>query len=241
MNIKQIVTVVLCLLLCLSSAGCGKDKQSDPAKLQTPQYSVDEPAEIEISPEEEIHTAEKGIKIINPILIIDESVPNEVLPAVDTSLTPETAWDDDAIITWNAFTLPEKAAFDDGSIGILSVPQIGLTVKVYESDDQMEDMDKGAAHFKSTSAWDGNVALSGHNRTVSGTGAYFRDLHKLSVGDTLLYKTALGEREYRVTTVKTISDEDWSSLSRTTDNRLTLITCVNDNAAKRLLVQAVQR
>ena len=104
----------------------------------------------------------------------------------------------------------------------------------------MEDMEKGAAHFKSTSAWDGNVGLSSHNQTPSGRGAFFRDLHLLSVGDTLIYRTALGEREYRVTAIRNISDEDWSLLSRTADNRLTLITCVNDNPSRRLAIQGVQ-
>lgn len=241
MSIKRFGAVLLCLLMCLTAAGCGGNKEPDPATLQTPQYSVEEPAEIGPPLEEEIHTADKGTKIITPAAVEDEKKTDDVVPAAAVVLTPETVWAEDAVVTWNAFTLPEKAAFDDGSIGVLSISKIGLSVKVYESDDQMEDMDKGASHFKSTSAWDGNIALSGHNRTASGYGAYFQDLYKLSAGDTLVYKTALGEREYRVTTVKTIGDEDWSYLSRTPDNRLTLITCVNDNAAKRLLVQCVQQ
>jgi len=238
MNIEKIGILCMSLLICFAAAGCGKEKEPDPSALQTPQYSVEESGIPEPPTEDEIHTADKGVKVIMPVSVTDEVAPLDALPA---AITPETVWTNDAVVTWNAFTMPEKAAFDDGSIGDLSIPKIGLTVKVYESDDQMEDMSKGAAHFKSTSAWDGNVGLSGHNRTVSGYGAYFKDLHKLSVGDTLVYKTALGEREYRVTLVKTIGDADWSYLSRTTDNRISLITCVNDNAAKRLLVQAVQQ
>ena len=241
MSIKRIGTVLLCLLMFLATAGCGRDKEPDPSTLQTPQYGVEEPTEIEPPTEEEIHTADKGVKVITPTPIAEESVSLEALAATAVALTPETVWAEDSVVTWNAFTMPEKAAFDDGSVGVLSIPKIGLTVSVYESDDQMSDMTKGAAHFKSTSAWDGNVGLSAHNQTVSGYGAYFKDLHTLAVGDTIVYKTTLGEREYRVTTVKTIGDEDWSSLSRTADNRLTLITCVNNNAAKRLLVQAEQR
>ena len=241
MNLKKIGAVGLSMLLCVSTAACGKDKEPDPADLQTPQYSLGQSAELELPAEDEIHTSDQGVKVILPVIVVAKQNAETATaqPAMAAALTPEEVWAQDSVVTWNAFTLPENAAFDDGSIGTLSISKIGLTVKVYESDDQMEDMEKGAAHFKSTSAWDGNVGLSGHNRTASGYGAYFRDLHKLSPGDALVYKTALGEREYRVTTVKTIGDEDWSYLSRTTDNRLTLITCVNDNAAKRLLVQAV--
>jgi len=242
MNIKRFGTVLVCLLICLSAAGCGEDKEPDPSTLQTPQYSLGQSAEPMPPNEDEVHTADQGVKVIAPIAIAEENSPLEALGATATALTPETVWVEDSVVTWNAFTLPEKAAFDDGSVGVLSIPRIGLTVSVYESDDQMADMTKGAAHFKSTSAWDGNVGLSAHNQTTSGYGAYFKDLHTLAAGDTIVYKTSLGEREYRVTTVKTIGDEDWSYLSRTADNRLTLITCVNNyNVAKRLLVQAEQR
>jgi len=237
---KKYLIFLLAAAMCLAAAGCGKEKEPDPSALQTPQYSVEEP-DIPEPTEEEIHTADQGVKVIEPAAVATADTPGDITPSATVVLTPETVWAEDAVVTWNAFTMPEKAAFDDGSIGVLTISKIGLTVSIYESDDQMEDMDKGAAHFKSTSAWDGNVGLSGHNRTVSGNGAYFRDLHMLYVGDTLTYKTALGEREYRVTAVKTIGDEEWGYLSRTTDNRLSLITCVNDNASKRLLVQAVQK
>ena len=70
--------------------------------------------------------------------------------------------------------------------------------------------------------------------------AYFRDIHKLAEGDIIRYKTALGEREYRVTEVKEISEDDWTALGRTEDNRLTLITCITGKPNMRLMVQAVE-
>jgi len=152
--------------------------------------------------------------------------------------TPDTVWESDSVVTWNAFTLPEMVAFEAGNVGVLSIPRIGLDVNVYQTEDQMEAMDHGVAHFKSTSAWDGNIGLSAHNRTASGQGEFFRDLHLLVVGDTLIYQTALGMREYRVTTIHNISDEDWSYLFRTADNRLTLITCIDNHPDRRLMVQA---
>ena len=104
----------------------------------------------------------------------------------------------------------------------------------------MESMTKGVAHFAVTSAWDGNIGFASHNVAPAGAVAYFRDIHQLAEGDIVRYKTALGEREYRVTEVKEISEDDWSALGRTEDNRLTLITCITGKPNMRLMVQAVE-
>jgi LPXTG-site transpeptidase (sortase) family protein len=162
---------------------------------------------------------------------------------MDKSVTPETVWDQDAVATYNAFTLPEKAMLDEenGSIGVLSIPALGLSVNVYEAEDEMEAMSRGVAHFKSTSAYDGNVGLSAHNINFDGTDGYFKNLHTLKTGDTVSYKTALGEREHEVSLVKTISETDWSYLSRSTENRLTMVTCISGKPTQRVLVQAIQK
>jgi len=47
--------------------------------------------------------------------------------------------------------------YADGSIGTLSIPRFGATVKVYEGED-LSNLAKGAGHFSATSAWDGNGA-----------------------------------------------------------------------------------
>ena len=240
MYIKKLGLILFTVLLCLSATACDDQREPNPDELQTPQYSAEEPPDFAPPPDGEIHSADQGVKVIVPDAaepaadIVDSEAPSTAAGA------PDTVWENDAIVTYNAFTLPEKAALDDGSIGSLAIPKINLTVPVYESDDQMEDMEQGVAHFKSTSAWDGNVGLSGHNNTTSGYGAYFKDLHQLVDGDSITYKTALGERQYKVISTTIVDDEDWSWLSRTADNRLTLITCVNNSASQRLMVQAVQ-
>lgn len=174
------------------------------------------------------------------LLVADASPPPASSAAV--GISPDDIWQQDETVTYNAFTLPEKAALDEsGCIGVLAIPKIGLTVNVYEAEDEMEAMDKGAAHFRSTSAWDGNVGLSAHNVNLNGTDGYFKNLYTLKVGDTLSYETALGGRVYEVTKVKTISADDWSELSRSTENRVTLITCISGQPEKRLMVQAAEK
>ena len=124
----------------------------------------------------------------------------------------------------------------DGSIGTLRIPEIDLKVTAYDGD-TYEAMKKGVGHIASTSAWDGNIGLVGHNR---GSNDYFRKLKKLELGDEITYKTKLGIREYEVTFIGRISETDWSRLQYTDDNRITLITCVEDVPDKRLCVQAVE-
>lgn len=150
-------------------------------------------------------------------------------------VTPDTVWTDSPGAEGD-FTLPEAAALDgEGCIGIVTVPSVGIRMNVYETDDAMEDMKKGAAHFKSTSAWEGNIGLSGHNYT-----SQFGPLTSVREGDVITYETALGTRYYHVSTIAEIADDDWSYLDRTDDNRITLITCVVGQDTRRLVVQAVE-
>ena len=124
----------------------------------------------------------------------------------------------------------------DGSIGTLRIPEIDLKVTAYDGD-TYEAMKKGVGHIAFTSAWDGNIGLVGHNR---GSNDYFRKLKNLELGDEITYKIKLGTREYEVTFIGRISETDWSRLQYTDDNRITLITCVEDVPDKRLCVQAVE-
>lgn len=236
------LSIFLMLFFVMSAlSACGEQTPPQPNELQTPQYSISllPEKELEQVPAEEIHSGE-GIKVIggeSQAPITDEQV-----AAAFASLTPDTLWEQDATVTYNAFTLPEKAAFsENGNVGVLSIPTLGLTVSVYEATDEMEAMTMGAAHFKSTSAWDGNVGISGHNVNFDGTDGYFKNLYKLKTGDSIGYETALGSRSYTVSSVKTISQEDWSGLSRSTENQLTLITCISGQPTKRLLVKAVEK
>ena len=155
-----------------------------------------------------------------------------VLVAAD----PEAIWTEDTFA--GNHTLVEKAQMQDGSIGVLTIPRLMLSVNVYESPDNMEAMSKGVAHFPSTSAWDGNVAMSAHNINLDGSAGYFVNLHTLENGDAITYMTALGERSYTVDSVSAIAASDWSPLGYTDDHRLTLITCISGQPDKRLCVQA---
>lgn len=151
---------------------------------------------------------------------------------------PEAIWSEDTYA--GKHTPIEKAQMKDGSIGVLTIPALNLSVNVYESPDNMEAMSKGVAHFPSTSAYDGNVSLSAHNINLDGSDGYFKYLYTLQKGDDVTYKTALGERAYTVESITTIAASDWTPLYYTDDNRLTMITCISGQPDKRLCVQAVE-
>lgn len=134
-------------------------------------------------------------------------------------------------------TSAEQLRNSDGSIGTIKISSVGLNVKVYDGD-EYKAMKKGAAHVSSTSVWNGNIGVVGHNRGSSG---YFSKLKKVKIGDEITYKTKLGTRTYVVQSVTKISEDDWSKLQHTSNNKITLLTCVEDVPNQRLCVQAVER
>jgi len=125
-------------------------------------------------------------------------------------------------------------AYEDGSIGTLTVHKLNRTVTVFPGENQA-NLSRGAGHFSSTSAWDGNVALAGHNR---GSAAFFSFVKDLAVGDKLTYTTRYGTRIYEVYSKVKIRETDNSGLFWSGDNVLSLITCVENEPAFRWLVRA---
>lgn len=143
-------------------------------------------------------------------------------------------------IDYSSSTPPKQLVPDENSIGVLTIEKIGLTCHVYDSTPEtvMEDMRAGAAHYNTTSYWQGNIGLSAHNGNASYS--YFNKLHLLERGDAILYETTMGIRHYKVVIVAEIADTDWSYLDGTDDNRITLTTCVLGKPEMRLCVQAVE-
>ena len=136
-----------------------------------------------------------------------------------------------------AFTeVTSELYYSNGSLGTLKIPAIGLTVKVVQGTDSAA-LAKGAGHFTNTSIWDGNVALAGHNRGVNN---HFGKIHTLTAGDTITLTTQLGTRTYAVTSVEKVSVTDSSGTAATTDNRITLYTCVMNQPDYRWCVTAIE-
>lgn len=136
-----------------------------------------------------------------------------------------------------AYTNASGMVRADGSIGTLKIPKLGINVKVWAGETNTS-MAKGLGHYSSTSGWDGNIGVCGHNR---GARYNIGTIKNLSAGDIITYNTIYGTRTYRVTMVKIIANNDWSYLQATADNRITLTTCLENQPSKRVCVQAVEK
>ena len=135
-----------------------------------------------------------------------------------------------------AYTSTTNMARSDGSIGTLKIPSLNISMRVWEGETNAS-MSKGLGHYTSTSGWDGNVGVCGHNR---GSKYVIGSVKDLEIGDTMTYTTIYGARTYEVSFVGVISSTDWSYLQLTADNRITITTCVSNQPDYRLCVQAIE-
>lgn len=119
-------------------------------------------------------------------------------------------------------------------IGVIKIDKIGFSGLVYKGT-SLDTLSKGVGHFDSSPYLNGNVCLAAHN-----TSKYWAKLHTLKKGDKIIYTSFLGTKEYSVTDILQISETDWTKLSNTTENMLTLLTCVKGKPTQRLCVQALE-
>lgn len=119
-------------------------------------------------------------------------------------------------------------------IGVIKIDKIGFSGLVYKGT-SLDTLSKGVGHFDSSPYLNGNVCLAAHN-----TSKYWAKLYTLKKGDKIIYTSFLGTKEYIVTDMLQISETDWARLSNTTENMLTLLTCVKGKPTQRLCVQALE-
>ncbi len=131
-------------------------------------------------------------------------------------------------------TVIDNTVIPSDSVGLLTIPKLSVKQAVLDGH-SLEVLKKGLGHFDDTAYWQGNIGILGHN---SGSAGYFEKLKSLVVGDSISYTTEHGTRNYKVSSITEIADTDWSVLANTTDNRITLITCVKGVPEKRLCIQA---
>ncbi len=125
--------------------------------------------------------------------------------------------------------------YDEGHLGTLKIPAIGVNTKVYQGTGDAS-LAKGAGHFEDTSIWGSNVCVAAHNRGVN---TIFGKIHTLESGDRVTLTTKLGTKTYSVTSVEKISYTDRSLLASTSEDCITLFTCVRNESAYRWAVRAV--
>ena len=120
----------------------------------------------------------------------------------------------------------------------ITIPQISLEAEISEGT-RKEVMDKFVGHFEETTKTSGNVGLAAHNRGYPIN--YFADIKKLKEGDEIIYKYFEFEKTYLVTENKIIKDIDWEPLENTKENKITLITCIENEPEYRRCIQAIEK
>ena len=153
-------------------------------------------------------------------------IPTMAVSYQPTVQTPQAAFTD---VTSDLY-------YSGGYLGTLRIPRLDVNVKVYEGTSSAQ-LAKGAGHFTDTSIWDGNCCIAGHNR---GTNCYFGNIHTLNNGDKITLTTKLGTRTYAVTSVKKITETDNTDTEATSENCITLFTCVRNQSEFRWCVRAVE-
>ena len=127
---------------------------------------------------------------------------------------------------------------EEKNIWYLEIPKINLKADIREGTTK-EIMEDYIGHFEETKKDKGNVGLAAHNRGYKNN--YFERLKELKEGDSIFYNYQGKRKEYLVTKHVIIKDTDWSYLEETKENKITLITCVENEPEYRRCVQAVEK
>ena len=70
---------------------------------------------------------------------------------------------------------------------------------------------------------------------------YFGELKQLKGGEEIIYTCEEFIKTYIVIKNIKISDEDWSNLENSNQNKITLITCIENEPEYRRCVQAIEK
>lgn len=160
-----------------------------------------------------------------------------VTPGSTVTVSPGSTAPNTSSVSVGYTAVTDDLYYSGGNLGTLNIPAIDLSVKIYQGTDAAT-LKKGVGHFTETSIWDGNVALAAHNR---GANSYFGEIHTLETGDIIKLTTKLGTRTYEVVSVAKVGETDRSDLAATTDNCITLYTCVRNESDQRWCVRAAEK
>lgn len=116
----------------------------------------------------------------------------------------------------------------------IEIPTISLKASITEGTTK-EILDNYVGHFEESPTKKGNICLAAHNRGYKNN--YFENLKKLKIGDEIFYKNNEYEEKYVVSKHEIIKDTDWVNLENTEEDKITLITCVENEPSYRRCIQ----
>lgn len=119
----------------------------------------------------------------------------------------------------------------------LVIPKINVSANIQEGTSG-EVINNYIGHFQETPLVNGNIGLIAASAGYKEN--YFERLEELQEGDVIIYILGNNKKEYKVTKNIEIEETDWSHLSSTNNNILTLITGILEKPESRRCVQAVE-
>ena len=123
---------------------------------------------------------------------------------------------------------------DKNVIGYITIEELGIIKAPIADGTDNKTIGKYVGHFENSSYLEGNVCLCSHNR--GSKAAFFENLKNIKTGMKIEYTTKYETKTYIANEIKEIEETDFSVLEPTKDNRITLITCIANQRAKRLCV-----
>ena len=120
----------------------------------------------------------------------------------------------------------------------IEIPIISLKAPIQETV-KMDILNNYVGHFEETAKTEGNIGLAGHNRGYKNN--FFENVNKLKKGDEIKYKYYEFEKSYYIEKIETIKSTNWDYLNSSKENKITLITCVENKPDLRLCIQAIQK
>lgn len=125
----------------------------------------------------------------------------------------------------------KNEVLEDDYLGIISIPKIGLRKKLYDIGSYRNDVDRNIeilASSKMPDVMGGNFILAAHNGNTSL--GYFRDLHKLKVGDEVTIDYKNKNYVYEVSKIYDVLKTGKVAIKRNkSQSTITLITCLGND------------
>ena len=119
----------------------------------------------------------------------------------------------------------------------IEIPTINLSAPIAEGTDE-STLNTKVGHFLDTPIETGNVGLAAHNRGYEYN--FFQNLKKIKKEDKIIYTHDDFKRTYIVDKIEIIENTNWEYLKNSEENKITLITCVENEPKYRRCVQAVE-
>lgn len=156
---------------------------------------------------------------------------------INSQVNSITKIDNENIRNKEEINIQKNEEMIDTSIWEINIPKIELKAPIAEGTDK-ETMDQYVGHFENSSKNQGNICLAAHNRGYPVN--YFQNIKQLEKGDLIIYTIGNTEKKYKVNMISIVEDTNWDNLQSTEDNRITLITCVENEPEYRRCIQGIE-